>query len=581
MSDSPADPLHFGWLVDAEPTLPFVYLQVPGGRVLLHLDHLADAPPVHKRLRRSPDLAPLRGDLAFVFALAATGERYPAARRARPVDAEDVQVVAAALAAVSWDVRDAVWRCLPPTVREGVLDDHLAVAPPQQARHRLQTRYRALVDWLRQGAVRTRAPTTIDAADIQARRTGADARLVAAWAEAPWPEVSEYDRLRLISARRAEHAAHLFFAARGLRTEDVSRQRLSGDDRWRAVDLRVVPPHPGLPVSDLEVLNLRRVRGRAHAPAVCVPAYKRDRQAPNVGVLGCVSEYRRSLDDARRGMGDVVVLGWFTPAVRARLEAQTQDVPVDLRLQRPGHGAHRVAAPWLFSLPGRRWPPPPAGLSLAPLPWLERLDLDPLPLWLAAGRALPEVWTDAVPAWARSLWDRLRGVSALPDLYLGLLVDLLVRLEDPRAEWDRAVVRRLLSWQRDPDHPLGLHDPTGAVWALLDALHALWQHRSHLRCRGYTRFRLTRPLWVQGRTSGRWETLLVYCGGQLDGGPCGHWPLVRGRDAACGTCGLLVCPVCGTCARTCPAGTARVEARAQQRAEGRAVHRLRRGRFEP
>jgi len=583
--DISTDALHLGWCTDADPVRNFIHLQRAGETsVFLHARQLRGVPPPTRGRRREPlDTTLLQGDVAFVFELEGTHKRSPEAREARPVSVAALSQVVVALETLSWSQRDGLWRCLPESVREAVLADHIGLAPATPARVHLRARFPELVSWMQGLTITPHVSTTITAEAIQSRKRPDDAQLVAVWGGGDLKDLRPYDRIRLISARRAEHAAHLFCAAMGASTKDVSLQQLSahavpGRTDWTQFDVRVETPHPGLPHRAIDVKNTRKIRGSADAPDICVPDFKRARQGGDVAVLGCLSEYQRSIEEAhKQGMGDVEILGFCTQATVARLRAGVGTLPIELHLQRPGRGRLRFVPPWMFGLPGRRWPAPPELDRLPDAAGLTRLELHPLPLWLAAGRALPPAWQELVPDWAHPLWERLRRCKELPDVYLTILTDFLMRLTRDDADWDAGVLRSMLVWPRDPVHLLGVHDPTRALLTLIQALTAMWQERASLRLRRYSRFRLPNALWVQGHGRGGWETIVSYCGGMIDKAPCGRWPLVRGRQTACETCGWLACPTCGHCKKMCTAGERRVEEESHRRADAREVARLKRG----
>jgi hypothetical protein len=430
--------------------------------------------------------------------------------------------------------------------------------PPRIVREWASEIHANFVDRVRSAPVADFQWAIVAAADIKARKTGQDNRLVESWGNVQaCSELKPYELLRLVSARRAEHAVLIFCERRKWTAHDVSVQQVSGDtnsgelQEWSEYDVRVDPPHEGLQLSCLDVKNARKVHGRGLCPDLCVPSFKRDREGADVAIVGCLSEYHSSKEAADGGMGDVTILGFASASDLRGLRALSTRAVVALDLDRPGRGTTRFLPAWMFGLGPSGWPSPLEwACELPPAAVLRLLDLHPFPFWIAAGLALPEAWRDVVPSWAQPLWERLRTCQATPAIFMTLLVDFLERLMRADAAWDAGVVQRLIYRDGDP-HPLGHHDPSESVRTLLDALTAMWTHRDILILRAYTKFEIPNGLYVRGHHRGSWETVISYCGGKRFNGPCGHWPLVRGRETACPKCNFLICPQCDHCLKDC------------------------------
>jgi hypothetical protein len=99
-------------------------------------------------------------------------------------------------------------------------------------------------------------------------------------------------------------------------------------------------------------------------------------------------------------------------------------------------------------------------------------------------------------------------------------------------------------------HPLGLDDPLGTVWALIETLDTLWKEAGD-SLNLYEDFELIswNILRAHHVPSKKVRTILAYCGGITDVGPCGAWPLVMGREIHCDS-GYLICSRCAYCCPT-------------------------------
>jgi hypothetical protein len=413
--------------------------------------------------------------------------------------------------------------------------------------------------------------------------TDKDWRVASIWAENQSDRGPSYDGTRaiMLSARMAEKAARRFYRELGEYVTDVSIQQLqpNNDGAWKTYDLALAGGRK------LDVKNARfPYSSRESYVEHRIPKFKKERTGDDVHIVGVVSPYLELADFEGVPPFKAVpttVLG-ETSWLRIReLEAQYADAAglMHREIARKRQTAInstkdcRVYPPWLFDYPDviyRSWREELGVIHALPdseiphLDDIERLGKKaPFALLLAAGRALPTQWRVGLETWQSDLLTRIITTGAhrsLPQLFLTILSDFMLNVKGAAASFSPSFYKRALFFETGAHAqkiPAGLCDPLATVSGLCTNLETVWGELQRRKLQRFTAFQFQGLGVLRGLDgrSGRWQTLIAYCGGERQRGvACGYPNLVLGKKDVrlCPSCGYLVCPKCSWCKRDCP-----------------------------
>ena len=377
-------------------------------------------------------------------------------------------------------------------------------------------------------------------------------------------EIGDYQGMRLYSARQAEHAAIEYYRQLGMEVIDVSVHQITGaDDRWKTHDIEVnrIP---------MDVKNSRRSFSSPETYSEhCVANWKQTtRNGTSVRLVGILSEYVTG-EAFREGRSATAVVlgevssdqlvsaaGWFERWMQDKL----QFIAIDKPKYFPG---------WVFEYPNDHYATDVSGeqvdaaINEALLGGLAPEDVPRSVLVHCASDFSEALGLDPT---ASSLLASMKAVKNEVGLSrmsaVMLLLALFVRSihSVTEREFDLEQLRSFFFFQTDDGkvdvyRPFGRLDTEGFVNGMLNAL-ARAMHAARDQMKQFRRFQLAHANILRGDDgSGRWTTLLAYCGGFMPGPPharCGKSPLVIGEEIVCDLCRHLVCSECGWCTADCP-----------------------------
>ncbi len=374
---------------------------------------------------------------------------------------------------------------------------------------------------------------------------------------------------RVLSARAAEKAVIDFYRRHRRTVSDISVTQITqrGSMDWKDCDL-IIDDEP------IDVKNSRTsAENRNSYVEHCVPKFKQDRTNTQVKIAGVLSPYLWPStlldpeDTSHVWRTPIRFLGVTTFDTVNALKKEFEIPQVfSIELKRPGHGISQFLPPWIFDYPMFLYEKRDRALqNIANQPLLEykdweQCDVNPVPIYLAAGGHLLDKWDrSSLSNWewdvvARiSKWQTQHGLS-LPFLYLTILTHFLEMVRHPHPDYRPILYTRLLCYDKNYTKPLFIHDPLETIHNLIKTLDDLW-HAEHDFIKEFRIFRLQGLNILRGRYSSKdaqWTTLIAYCGGwTVDKIRCGNTPLVLGNCERCEECGKLICPKCRFCSKNC------------------------------
>jgi len=378
----------------------------------------------------------------------------------------------------------------------------------------------------------------------------------------------------MLSARTAEKIAAKFYQSLGYEVNDVSiKQSIkkvdnptsSNSNDWKLFDLLLNSE------ISIDVKNARTpLNSKVTYVEHCVSRFKKNRNDQNVIIAGVLSPYLK-LDDIQnphRILHDATIkyLGETTISNYIRLEDRFSKRFLKLSLN-----AMNFIPRWLFEFPEKFYETRNKQRSILQQAALEQMStialceekgINPIPAYLSSGINLPDVWKTDLRDWQIDFYTRIRPcdktVVNMPVLFLALLVHFLesVTQEKNWKEYDPEQYRQLLyaNSSTDQQMPLGIFDPLGTIESFIETLSILWSNKEHTNLREFELFKFNGVGLLEGkrRNKQKYETILAYCGGFIEGkGKCGNNPLILGKHECCPSCGKLICEECGHCSANC------------------------------
>ena len=378
---------------------------------------------------------------------------------------------------------------------------------------------------------------------------------------------------RLLSARAAEKVALSFYRGYKYKATDVSiTQILPGEEGdHENYDIEVGE-------YCIDVKNARRLSNKSDTYVEhYIPQFKRTRKDQSVQIAGVLSPRISTKAFLRLSPCP------RTPAVFLGVASHDKITNLEKGFHHPGlfeidfskssSGTEMFFPAWVFDYPGIVYRQRDSLLAIIaqPTSYEHQLCIEEgvkaLPIWLAAGLDLDSEASDLhLPQWQHDFvgkilqWRNLYGLL-LPFLFLTVLSHFCEMVSQPTAEvkdYHPRYFKELLYVQSKNNaydkHPLFIFDPLKTVETLISALCIMWD-RNPDAIRGFHSFKLQSQGILLGRSNAQetWKTLLAYCGGKVNGKPCGKTPLVLGECDPCPVCGRLICRECGYCSPSCDA----------------------------
>jgi hypothetical protein len=378
----------------------------------------------------------------------------------------------------------------------------------------------------------------------------------------------DYNAAKMMSARGAEKLVYQFYSSLGYSVKDTSIHQVTGESRkWVNGDIELNNHIL------LDVKNARKAVNSSTHSEFYVKEFKQDRKN-NVRVAAVLSPYiqKRFMDGSNEPsfyIDDPLFLGEFNETQFADLEKLFSS---HLFVFDRGSVSKKYLPPWLFDYTERFYEEQYAVLEKfkslpdVALPNWEKvlsLDLNPIPLFIAAKRPLPEEWVRHLPKWKVNFIETLITLDiakfSLPYLFLGILSHFLKMLSYDGSDYSPNHYKEVLFFSNSSSSkPLKLYDPLNTVNDLCDALTKLWKHKERVNLANFKAFKFTGQGLLKGECpkTNRWTSILAYCGGKVPNkGICGYDRLIIGLDETCSSCGYLVCPKtdCRCCSHNCSA----------------------------
>ena len=306
----------------------------------------------------------------------------------------------------------------------------------------------------------------------------------------------------------------------------------------------------------------------------CVPSFKKNRTS-DVKIVAVLSpylqlEYMNGTEEVKFPVSNPTVLGDFNKTQLRQLEKFFSDRFVRINLSRE-FDSNNYLPHWLFDYDERFYTKQLdlirkiQRLKNTDIPDWEDISIvrncNPLPLFIAAKRQLPNTWLDSLPRWKTTFITNLMNIPveriSLPHLFLSLLRHFLSMLSYNASDYSPQKYLEILYATSEINRPLKLYDPLNTIKDFCDSLQTLWENRKKVNLTEFTIFKFNGKGLLQAKRSESESvltTILAYCGGWVDKkGKCGHIPLVIGKHKNCSTCGRLICPKenCGYCSDRC------------------------------
>lgn len=398
-----------------------------------------------------------------------------------------------------------------------------------------------------------------------------DIELARGWANAE--KDNDHTMARMLSARTAEKIAEKFYRALGFEINDVSIKQLDKEsinlsNDWKSYDLLLNNK------ISIDVKNARTpLNSKVTYVEHCVSRFKNNRNNQNVVIVGVLSPYLK-LDDIQnpdRINHDAIIkfLGETTISDLNKLEERFSK-----RLLKVSLKAMNFIPRWAFEFPEKFYEARKHNsfllqqVTLELMPTIElcrQNGINPLPAYLSSGFSLPDAWKTGLNDWQIDFYSRIRprdnAVVTMPVLFLALLTHFLEAVTKKKDAWNeynpdeyRQLLYSYSSVDEDQQMPLGIFDPLGTIKSFIETLSVLWSNREHTNLDEFELFKFNGVGLLEGKrlTKQKYETILAYCGGFVDGkGKCGNTPLILGKHESCPECGKLICEKCGHCSTNC------------------------------
>lgn len=379
-----------------------------------------------------------------------------------------------------------------------------------------------------------------------------------------------FTEAKMISARGAEKLVIQFYQTLGYAVEDISIHQVTQESQdWIKGDIRLDP------MNLLDVKNARSPINSKVYSEFCVPSFKQYR-SNDVKVVGVLSPYinKKEIEgnqepSSGRSSQKVLVLGDFDKTKLQQLEVLFSDRLIRIDMSR-GFDTKTYLPPWLFDYDERFYVKQLEvvaqfqQLQDADIPsWEDILTVgqNPLPLFIAAKRKLPQEWLSSLPQWQAEFLNSLLNLPIeriyLTFVFLSLLNHFLTMLSCDDSEYSPQKYRKILYTNSSMTHPLKLYDPLNTINDFCNALQSLWVNRQKVNLTEFKIFKFNGRGLLQDKRSEAERsttTILAYCGGWIEKkGKCGFTPLVIGKHQTCSTCGRLICPEenCHFCINNC------------------------------
>ena len=400
-----------------------------------------------------------------------------------------------------------------------------------------------------------------------------DLALATCWANAE--KDNDYTMARMLSARVAEKIAGKFYQSLGFEVDDVSIKQITSDlnttpnddsNKWQLYDLLLNKR------ISIDVKNSRTpYSSDATYVEHCVSRFKKDRRSQNVIIAGVLSPYLQLsyIQEPNKIHYEATVkyLGETTISDFTRLEER-----FGRRFLRLSINATNFIPRWMFEFPDkfyemrnqRRLQLQQIAIELMPtIEECGRFRVNPIPAYLSSGISFPDVWKADLKAWQIDFYTRIRprdkSVATMPVLFLALLVHFLEAVTQDKKwkDYDPELYRQLLynsTTDENLQMPLGIFDPLKTINSFIETLAILWTNKEHTKLNEFCLFKFNGVGLLEGKrlNKEKYETILAYCGGFIDGkGKCGNYPLILGKHENCPSCGKLICEKCGHCSATC------------------------------
>jgi len=387
---------------------------------------------------------------------------------------------------------------------------------------------------------------------------------------------NDYTMARMLSARAAERIAIKFYNSLGFEVIDISiKQPVKGSSTppnsisndWKLYDLLLNSE------ISIDVKNARTsLNSKVTYVEHCVSRFKKNRNNQDIVIAGILSPYLK-LDDIQnpfniRYEANIKYLGETTISNFIRLEDRFSRRFLKLSI----NGMNFIPR-WLFEFPGEFYATRNQQRSILQqvaieqIPTIELCDkngYNPIPAYLASGIHLPDIWKADLRDWQIDFYSRIRprdnAVVTMPVLFLSLLVHFLEAVahdnkwEEYKPENYRQLLYADLPTDENVQMPLGIFDPLGTIESFIETLSILWNNKEHTNLREFELFKFNGVGLLEGkrRSNQKYETILAYCGGFIEGkGKCGNNPLILGKHESCPSCGKLICEECGHCSANC------------------------------
>lgn len=390
---------------------------------------------------------------------------------------------------------------------------------------------------------------------------------------------NDYTMARMISARTAEKLAIQFYQSLGFEVNDVSiKQPIKASNNlpvnitddscdWKLYDLLLNGE------ISIDVKNARTpLNSKVTYVEHCVSRFKKNRNNEDVIIAGVLSPYIK-LDDIQKPCNisceaNIKYLGETTIANFIKLEERFSK-----RFLKLSFNAMNFIPRWMFEFPEKFYATRNQQRSILQQVAIEQMPtialceekgINPIPAYLSSGINLPDVWKTDLRDWQIDFYNRIcprdNAVVTMPVLFLSLLVHFLeaVTNNEKWKEYEPKKYRLLLYINLRTDKnlkmPLGIFDPLGTIESFIETLSILWSNKEHTNLREFELFKFNGVGLLEGkrRTKQKYETILAYCGGFIEGkGKCGNNPLILGKHESCPSCGKLICEKCGHCSANC------------------------------
>lgn len=377
---------------------------------------------------------------------------------------------------------------------------------------------------------------------------------------------------RMISARGAEKLAIKFYEALGYRVEDISAHQVTQKSQnWKQGDIRL---------NETDLLDVKNACSSVNSnvySSFCVPEFKKNR-GNDVKIIAVLSpylqlEYIDGIKEVKFPVTNPKVLGCFDKIKLRQLEDIFSDRFIHINIISKEFDTKNYLPHWLFDYDEHFYV---RQIDLihkiqsfqdTDIPTWEDIlmvdDCNPLPLFIAAKRQLPNNWLNPnhLPEWKVTFINYLLNLPvesiSLAHLFLSLLKHFLSMLSYNASDFSPQKYLDILYVSSEMNRPIKLYDPLNTIKDFCDTLQSLWENRKKVNLAEFKIFKFNGKGLLQAKrleSESILTTILAYCGGSVDKkGKCGYTPLVIGKHENCLVCGRLICPKenCGYCSERC------------------------------